>query len=57
MIEICHKKEGGSRDKVICTLVVESHCCTAETNTTCKAVILQLKINFKKEIYSTSKGE
>ena len=46
MIEICHKGEGGSRDKDMCTVVVESNCCTAETNTTCKAVILQLKINF-----------
>ena len=30
-----------------CILTAHSHCCTAETNTT-KAIILQLKLNFKK---------
>ena len=31
----------------ICILRVDSHCCIAETKQHCKAIIFQIKINFK----------
>ena len=40
--------EGGSRRRGICILIADSQCYTAETAQHCKAMILQLKINFKK---------
>ena len=33
----------------ICMLIADSHCCAAETNATCKMIILQIKINEKKK--------
>ena len=38
-------QEGGD----ISILMADSRCCMAETNTTLSAIILQLKINFKKK--------
>ena len=32
----------------ICILTADSPCCMAETNTHCKAIILQLTVNLKK---------
>ena len=44
-------EEGGGREIQeggdIYILMADSHCCMAETNTTLKAIILQLKINLK----------
>ena len=34
--------------RAICILEADLLCCTAETNTTFKAIILQLKINIKR---------
>ena len=35
--------------------MADSHCCTAEITTACKAIVSQLKINFKKEKHHRSK--
>ena len=29
-----------------CIIMADLHCCVAETNIICKAIVLQLKINF-----------
>ena len=36
---------GAQEEADICILTADLHCCTAETNTIFKAIILQLKIN------------
>ena len=41
------RQEGGD----ICVLVADAHCYMAESIQHCKAIILQLKINLKKENY------
>ena len=40
--------EGGSEGGDICVLTVDSRCYIAEIKTTCKAIILQLKLKKKK---------
>ena len=48
-------QEGGLRGRDICVPMADSHCCTAEITTACKAIVSQLKINFKKERHHRSK--
>ena len=44
-------RRGGARERwSICTQVADSHCCPAETNTACKAIIFQFKKNIKRSI-------
>ena len=41
------ERRGGPEGGDICIIMADLHCCMAETNTTLKAILLQLKINLK----------
>jgi len=53
-LEACDGVEVGREAQAagdLCILMPDSCYSTAETNTTCKAIILQLKIHLKKDLY------